>query len=136
MTTPLAVVQALQSLKTAGDLVKILRDADAGLRGAELKTKIADLAEALADARLGMLDAQSEIERLNARVAELEAAKVAEAELEKRGNVYYRKSESGETGPFCVRCFEADRVLRSLARLPAVFNAFGQYTCPQCKKNF
>jgi len=69
-----ALLGALQSLKTASDILKILRSADAGMEKAELKLKIAELAELLADARMGVLDAREEIQSLQTRVEELEAA--------------------------------------------------------------
>lgn len=124
---------ALQSLKLAGDVVKTLRDADSGLRGAELKMKIAELAEALADARLAVLDAQEEIQSLTDRIAELEKSEAVESELIRRDNVLFRKTETGEAGPYCVQCFEESGALRTVTRLPAVFRDVGKYKCPKCE---
>jgi hypothetical protein len=63
----------------------------------------------LVDARSGLLDAKEEIERLSARIAELEAARVTREHLTLRNGVYYHVESGVETGPFCVRCFESDQ---------------------------
>ena len=52
MTDPQALLGALTSLKTAAEIVKGLRQADVSFERTELKLKIADLATALADARM------------------------------------------------------------------------------------
>jgi polyhydroxyalkanoate synthesis regulator phasin len=60
---------ALDALKQASDIVKALRSADSLFEKAELKLKIAELAEALATARLSVVEAQSEIQALKEQVA-------------------------------------------------------------------
>ena len=60
-----AIATGLQALKQAGEIVKYIRSAEHSFEKAEIKMKVADLADALADARMSILDAQAEIERLN-----------------------------------------------------------------------
>src|SRR5574337_295100 len=54
MTDPKSILDALQALKVAIDIVKALRAANASFEKAELKFKVAELADALASARLGV----------------------------------------------------------------------------------
>ena len=46
------IAAALNSLKTATDIVKFIRESDLSIERAELKLKLADLVGALAEAKL------------------------------------------------------------------------------------
>lgn len=131
MSDPLST--ALQSVKMATDVVRILRTAEGGFERAELKLQIANLAEALANARLGILDAQVEIAELKRRITDLKANAERRATVIRRRNLLYSKSEAAEEGPYCTRCFEIDDRLVSLSMLPAGFRDLCTYECPHCK---
>ncbi|MEX2109827.1 MAG: hypothetical protein WD802_04430 [Gemmatimonadaceae bacterium] len=119
-------------MKAANETVKYLRGVDAKLNQAELKLKIAELADVLSDARDKINDAKDENESLHARIKELETARDVRSKLVLRNNVYFLREESGETGPYCPRCFEVDKILIPLPRLAAAFNAIGNYKCSNC----
>lgn len=129
-------MQALQSLKMANETVKYLRSVDANFDKAELKVKYAELADTIADTRDSLLEAKEENESLQARIKELEAARDLRSRLIKRGNVYFIREDSGESGPICVRCFEADHKQMPLTKLSPDFQAIGDYRCPDCKNAF
>lgn len=109
MTDPQALVHALTAIRTATEIVKGLRAAEASFQKAELKLQIADLAEALAEARLNIVEVQEEILTLRRRVTDLEQEKATRESLDFRKDAYWRTLDSGkEDGPYCARCFEAD----------------------------
>lgn len=136
MADPLAIKTALDSLRTASDMVKILRSADASFEKAELKLKIADLAEALASARLAVLDAQEEIEELRTELASLRDQRTEEASVIKRDNVYYIRAGDQERGPFCPRCYEAEGTKMPVSELPPGFRDIARFNCPNCKAHY
>ena len=127
------LIQALQSLKMANETVKYLRSVEANFDKAELKVKYAELADTIADTRESLLDAKEENESLQARIKELEAARDIRSRIVKRGNVYFIREESGESGPICVRCYEADHKQMPLTALPRDFRDLAQYRCPDCE---
>lgn len=129
-----ALAQALASIKVASDIAQGLVSVDRRFREADLKGKIADLAEALAEARLAVVQAQEEIEALQRRNRELEAMPDLRANFEQRGNLYYlRAPQTGlPEGPFCVICYERGNLV-PVARLAEAFRVFGEFSCPVCK---
>jgi hypothetical protein len=131
-----SIVAALQSVRAASDIVKGLRAVEASYQQAEFKTKIAELAELLADARLSVVDAQEEIQKLRQRITELELAEELRDKLTMRDGVYYLLVGATEKGPYCVRCYESDQRLMPLTELPWHFQDFGRWKCPECEQMF
>jgi hypothetical protein len=134
MTDIASIGQALGALKQATDIVKALRSADVMYEKAELKMRIAELAEALATAHLSVLEAQAEVHTLKEELARLSTD--ARANIEKRDDVYFIREGEREFGPFCPRCFEADGRRMPLTRFTAAFAAIGKYNCPQCQATY
>lgn len=138
MPDALSITTALSNLKTATDLVRGIRGADLNLEKAELKIRIAELAEALTDARVAVLEAQDEIEDLRRQLAEARAAQDVRGRLVQKHKVYYVRSATGdqEDGPFCVRCYETDRRLMPVTPLPVQFSDLARFRCPQCRATY
>src|SRR5690348_15811958 len=108
MTDLPSLQTALTSIKAASDILKGLRSTDTAYEKADLKLKVAELAELLADARVSVLDTQEEMRGLHARIQELEAAQDVRDRLVMRGNLYFVKEGDAERGPYCVACFEKE----------------------------
>ena len=105
MPDPSALLTALQSVKAAADVVKALRSADVSFEKAELKLKVAELAELLAEARMSILDAQEENQVLRKQLEE--AARKRRLQFEKVA--YWEVLEGKKVdGPFCPKCLDAD----------------------------
>ncbi|MDE2059506.1 MAG: hypothetical protein KGL31_01320 [candidate division NC10 bacterium] len=136
MTDPRSILDALQALKVATDIVKAFRSADASFEKAELKFKVAELADALANARLGVVEAQEEILAQKRRIAELETAQDLRDRIMHRENVYFVRDGETEKGPYCPRCFESEQKVMPLTALSGPFRTFASYTCPQCKAQY
>jgi hypothetical protein len=67
-----AITARIGSIKQAIALAKEIRQATSAMESAELKLQIADLAEALSDAKLNLVGAQDVIVGLQRRIKELE----------------------------------------------------------------
>jgi len=77
-----------------------------------------------------LLEMQEEIEGLKKENKELRDRFAVSEDLEYENNVYWvEKNESNKDGPFCSRCWDADKKL--IRMHPAGNSAFGE--CPNCK---
>jgi hypothetical protein len=132
------ITSALTAIKTASDIARTLRGVDKSFEQAELKLRIADLVEALAEARMAVSDMQDEIRAQRERISELEEREDVRGRIEKRDGVFFvrRADGSGEDGPYCPRCFEVDGLLITLGHTSPDFRFMGPYTCPNCNKYF
>jgi hypothetical protein len=136
MTDPKSILDALQALKVAADIVKAFRAADVSFKKAELKLKVAELADALVNAHLAVVEAQGEILAQKRRIAELETAQDLRDRIVHRENVYFVRDGETEKGPYCPRCFESEQKVMPLTALSGPSRAFAYYACPQCKARY
>ena len=119
------VTEYVASLKAAWDLAKAVKASTDAIEDAELKLKIAELINALADAKVSATEDAE-------RISELERIIDSRSEMTFTGTVYYRYTEEGERdGPWCPRCFDADNLE---VRLQPSYN--GNWYCNNCKNGF
>lgn len=133
MAEPPSIIAALNALKNASDIIKALRSADVSFDRAQLKIQIAELAGALADARMSVLDAQEEISTLQERIRRLDARADVRSRLHYKNNAYYLAEGDKESGPYCVACFERHERLVRLTKLPSTFEGLGSFQCSSCR---
>ena len=126
-----AIGSLLGSLKTATDIAKFVRESSVSLERAELKMRLADLIEALANAKIEAADIQQEILDRDKRIRELEAAAAIQAELRWEQPCYFRKSEQGTEDPYCQNCYDSTG---KLSRLHT--DGSGYFQCRVCKQSF
>jgi hypothetical protein len=119
----------LNSLKTATDIAKFLRESDLSLEKAELKLKFADLVSALADAKIQVVEIQETLQEKDKRIAELEEAFQTKDTLVRQYDAYYNANEKGNAVgvPYCLRCWENDHEKHQL-----VLKAGSNRTCTVC----
>lgn len=124
MTDPSSILTALQSIRAASDVVKALRAADVSYEKAELKLRVAELAELLADARMSVLDAQEEIQILQKKLQEADRRR----SLKFQKDAYWEVVDGANVdGPFCPKCLDADgKEIRMIDR------GNGYTCCVQC----
>ena len=85
----------------------------------------------LLDAQREMLDMQAEINTLHGKLLELEREKRDTEDLYFKDQAYWRKRDGIEDGPFCPRCFDADRKIIRLRRVNGYVPS-----CPNCQNYF
>jgi hypothetical protein len=126
-----AIGSLLGSLKTATDIAKFVRESSVSLERAELKMKLADLIEALANAKIEAADIQQEILDRDKMVRELEAAAAVKVELRWEQPCYLRKNEKGTEAPYCQNCYDS---IGKLSRLHV--DGSGYFECRVCTQSF
>ncbi len=124
---------ALASIKYAFDIANIMNDSVVSLEAAEVKLKLADLIDNLADAKVKIAKFK---EILSERDAEIQRLK---GQLEKQGNIlwetpyYFLIKENGEKdGPYCQKCYDSKR---KLIRLQSV-GPKCYWRCYECTSNY
>ena len=130
-----AISVGLQSIKTALDITKELRNIDASLADAEVKLKIIELMDALSEVKLQISDARDENLDLKEKIKELESKLNLQEEVEFRDNHYFLKNPKSDQapGPFCSNCYSDGKKLILVSELTGDFQVFGKYRCPKCQ---
>ena len=133
----------LQSLKTAMEIVKAVREADESLSKAETKLKLAELSEALADTKMRLVEAQEEILELRDQLKQ-QGHKIdlrSQIRIEEGKYVPVGDGIPGYgKGPWCSRCFDSEERLITLHRKAGAGIATSRrswssyvWECPECK---
>ena len=117
------------------ELVKLIRNSGSSLEKAELRFKMADLVEALADLKMQLAAVQEDMAGRDKRILELEGAFEVKDELRRVNDAYYRVGADGKQHgpPRCMRCWEVDKVQRSVVH--SAERGLGSI-CPACKSTY
>ena len=130
-----SITAAINGLKTATELVRYLRDTEQAFKTADLKLRIADLVDALANAKLALTDIQELLTNKDAEIGRLTEALKLKGDVVRYHDAYYSKSEAGGPlgDPFCSLCFESKHQLVHINQNP---KDRSQSICPNCKSIF
>jgi len=122
------ITAALAGVKHASDIAKLIKNSEVSLEAAEVKLKLADLIDNLADAKVEIAKFK---EILSERDAEIRRLK---KQIEKDGNMVYEEpyyflvKDNGEKdGPYCQKCYDSNK---KLIRLQSP----GKNGCWQCNE--
>ncbi|MGB3814028.1 MAG: hypothetical protein WA950_12455 [Shinella sp.] len=132
------VATAITSVTAALGLVKELREIDVQYDKAELKLKIADLTEALSEAKLGLVDIADQLREKDGQIARLqELLQFRNSKLLDRGQFRFFADEAGNPKglPICPVCERRGNHL-SLAQDRSRGAGGVTYYCPSCKANY
>lgn len=127
------ITAALTGLKTATDIARMIGESSATLEDAEFKFKLAELLEALANARAEVAEVKSEMLEKERIITDLRS------QLELAKNIvwdspYYWIKENGEQdGPYCQKCYDSDG---KLIRLQSRWGREGAWDCHACSGFF
>lgn len=123
----------LSAVNTAIDIARRIVTTEGDIEKAELKLRMAELLERLAEAKITVVEIQDGLRAKDEEIANLIEAFAFRDETIVVKNLHYRKTEQGDPIglPFCPRCYEADRRWISMhhQRGRGIANCF----CPQCK---
>lgn len=133
-----AISAGISSIKTAIFIAKELKGVASSYKDAEIKLKIAELLEAMSEAKMQLVDAQDENLELKQKIRELEEALSKQDEVVFRDGYYFmaEPQEGKPEGPFCPNCYSNDRRLSVLSEVTNDFRVFGKYHCPACNQRF
>lgn len=123
------IATALAGIKTATEIAKLIKDSDATLEKAEVRFKMAELIEALADTKLQISDIKQLLVEKDELIGELKRSAATRAALKYDAPYYWRIEGETRDGPFCQKCYDTDT---TLIRLQKGYTR-GQWTCHACK---
>lgn len=122
---------AIAGIRHATEIARLIRDAGPTLADAEQKLKLAELLNALADAKIAIAELKDNAEEKDSELKRMREALTTKAKLKHSGTFY---TSEGDTTPYCPRCWEVDH--RSIHVAPEVWevkiSAFVR-ACPECK---
>lgn len=109
---------ALSSLKTATEIVKVIRESDINLEKAELKLKLADLLVLLADTKIELVEVQDALIDKDKKIADLEYSFQNKESLIRQGDAYYLVDKNSDPigVAYCLRCWENEHKTRQLVK--------------------
>lgn len=123
------------AITAALGFVKELNAIDVQADKAELKLKIAEISGALADAKMGLLDAVEIVREKDKAIAELKAALKFRAEnlINSDGMFYDQKDGKPSGDPYCTVCLETGSTIKLVHDVSASGHPF---KCPKCKSYY
>lgn len=129
-----ALAAFLTSIKTAANIAKAIKEAGISLEKAEVKFKMAELIEALADAKIHAAEIQEVLQEKDRVISELGKAFELKSKLTRSGDAYYEIDEHGNPigDPFCSHCWE---VHHKAVHVNYDFQKFSK-SCPACKTRY
>jgi hypothetical protein len=126
-----SISSGFNSLKIAIDITRILRESGQSLEKAEIKLKLAELTEALAEAKIQFSEVQELVLVKDKQIKKLEEDLKIKNKLEWEPPVYYLINDNLKDGPFCPQCYDSEK---KLIRLQG--NNEGSWRCLTCKNSF
>jgi uncharacterized protein with ATP-grasp and redox domains len=126
------ITAVLTGLKQASDLARAVREAGSSLEQAETKLKMAEIIEALADAKMAAAEIQQGMLEQSAEISRLKDSLDLKDKLVRRDDAFYLTDANGEPvgDPFCSKCWQADRKAINL------YQDGSRETCPNCKTRY
>lgn len=125
------VTTVLSSLKIATEIAQFLKASEDTFAKAEYKLKLAEMMDALAEAKMAIANLKDVIILQNSKIREIENShNEAISGLIFRDGAYY--AEDGD-GPFCTACFDSEQKKVRLTGMPNGFLDIAKYRCPRCK---
>jgi hypothetical protein len=119
----------LSSIKIATDLAKLVKDSDLSLEKAEVKLRLAELINTLADAKIEIAEIQDLLREKDTLIRQLTQKNDLEASIVYEAPYYWKMIEEGQDGPYCQRCYDDKHKLTRLIEKP---NIRGSYHCNVC----
>jgi hypothetical protein len=125
----------LAGIKTAFDIAQTLRTTDISLEKADLKLKLAELIDALADAKIGITEINSLVHKKDQEIAKLKDALKLKSNLVRKKGAYFETDENGQArgDPYCSHCWETEHIAVHIHQNPELHRIM---ECPHCKSEF
>lgn len=127
-------ISAFASISKAIDAVKALKDFEKKFDAAQFKLQLAELTEALADAKLAVVSLKEELTEKDSEISNLKSSLNKKAQTIVHDGFSYEVSDEEQPFgyPYCNRCMEVDGLMIKVVRNPISSTGSKTY-CPQCK---
>lgn len=126
-----SISAALSSLNTASELVKVIRSSGVTLKDAEIKLKLAELIESLADAKIEISEIQGLLQSKQREIDELQSKLEIQENLIWDAPYYWLGPKENENGPYCQNCYDDKSKLIRLQE-----GITGSWNCMTCDSNY
>lgn len=127
-----AITGALSGIKVASEIAKIIKNSGTTLEAAEIKFKLAELIDALADAKIEIADFKELMSLKDDEINELKKELRVQQKVVWNEPYYFIIEDEDKQGPFCQRCHDVDQ---NLVRLQSP-RKNGYWKCGQCKNTY
>lgn len=129
MTDIATITTFLGSIKTAAELAKAISGADTLLERAELRLKIAELLEAIADAKIQALNIKELLDEKDRAIHELTEKLDGKQQQIRKDGMHFEIDDDGNPkgDPYCSHCWE------SAGKRIHLGNVGGLRICHACK---
>lgn len=129
------MIEAMPAIQTAIQLAQKLRELAKKAGDADLKMMLADLSDALGDARLEAADLKQQLSQLMDENLELRKRLDTKEQAEPTydGDLY---AFPGDDGRYCPVCWNTRQLKMKVNKLEGPWASFGNYDCPSCKATF
>lgn len=129
------MIEAVQAIQSAIDIVGKLRDLSKKVGDAHFKMLLADLTSDLAEAKLNAANLKTELAMLRDENSELRARLSCRdgGEPTVVDDVYRFE---GDDSSYCTACYDVHRRKVRLKRMVGDWAAFGTWECPSCKATY
>ena len=129
-------MELIQSVSTAIDIARKLRELSKKIADADLKMLVADLTEQLADAKLAAANLKTELAEARSEIADLKQRQSA-ITSEKPSVVGGGYKFENDTNLYCTGCFDSNGKKILLSKSGKDFaDVFGKWNCPICKQYY
>ncbi|WP_181951800.1 hypothetical protein [Sphingobium fluviale] len=126
------MIEAVQAIQNAIDIVVKLRDLSKKVGDANFKMLLADLSSDLADAKLDAASLKAELARLRDENSELKA-RLTQRDSDKPSAVDEVYRFEGDDNSYCTACYDVHERKVRLRRMTGEWTVFGAWECPSCK---
>lgn len=127
------ITSALTAIKIATEIASSIRQGNLSLEKAKTKDMMADLVNALADAKLSIAEAKTLLEEKEREISKLKASLNLGMKLVRHKDAYFETDSNGNPigDPYCIRCWEADH-----RAIHLVTSGAGWRSCPECRRDY
>jgi hypothetical protein len=123
---------AIQSIKSAQEIAKLIRESRTSLKEAEVNLNFSNLLNALSDAQVEIADIKTLIIDKNHEIVELREKLTTKDSLLYKAPYYFLKNGDKEDGPYCQKCYDSENIM---IRLQATGSP-GYWKCFNCQSCF
>jgi hypothetical protein len=128
------IIGTLSAIKTATEIAKGIKDAKDSYDQAETRFKMAEIINALADAKINLADIKTELSEKERVIRDLQEQLNEKQKLVFHGEKYFAENDPI---PFCATCYETKGLLVHLRYIKKTTWQGGivpeRYACPDCK---
>lgn len=125
------ISQISTGISSATNIAKFIKDSGSSLEKAEVKLKLADLIEALAETRIKVAEIKNLLIEKDEEIKNLTKTIETSKNIKWKQPYYYIDNDGTEDGPYCQNCYDSDRKAIRVQKI-----SDGHCQCFTCNKTY